>query len=250
MKTLVTLLPSVDVDLGRWLMQKWQIAYTEKPHAPVFHVFALQRLGLGPEDYPALIDGDTTTAGIERLVAALDHLAPARLMPDKAAEPELYQEIFDFQHEIRYTMGSGVVNWAYFNLMKDKSLVKASFTTGVPFIEKLAFWFAFGWIRNKMTEGLKLSDKVAAEGLEAAHAGFDKVDAMLADGRQFLAGGKLTLADLAFSTTGAPMVMEPKYGGHLPGFDQLPVEMQTIVQGFRDRPAGKFIQRIYAEHRT
>ena len=38
---LVTLLPSVDVDLGRWLLQCWRRDYAEHPHAPVFHILAL-----------------------------------------------------------------------------------------------------------------------------------------------------------------------------------------------------------------
>ena len=44
---LVTLLPSVDVDLGRWLLQHWQVDYDEHPHAPIFHVLALKWYGVG-----------------------------------------------------------------------------------------------------------------------------------------------------------------------------------------------------------
>ncbi|MEM7506989.1 MAG: glutathione S-transferase domain-containing protein [Pseudomonadota bacterium] len=249
MKKLVTLLPSVDVDLGRWLMQLWQFEYEEQPHAPIFHVIALQKLGLGPSDYPALIDGDQITAAIERLVVAYDKKGAISVMPDKEAEPDLYQQVFDLQNGARYTMGDGVVNWAYYELMKDKRLVWDSFTHGVPLKERLAVRFGFGKIRDKMMEGLKLDDATAAKGLAAAQAGFDKIDALLADGRRYLAGDRLTLADLAFSTSGAPMVMARGYGGHLPKFEVLPTYLKEIVQGFRDRPAGAFIQRIYDEHR-
>ncbi|MEM0923628.1 MAG: glutathione S-transferase C-terminal domain-containing protein [Pseudomonadota bacterium] len=245
----VTLLPSVDVDLGRWLLQLWGIDYVEEPHAPVFHVFALKKLGEEPDHYPVLIDGDKQTAAIERLVRDYDGTGGVHVMPDQEGEPDLYKEVFELQNANRYTMGNGVVNWAYFELMKDKSLVWDSFTTGVPLVERLAVRFGYSWIKGKMEEGLGLNEETAAKGLEAAHAGFDRADALLADGREWLAGDRMTIGDLSFATTGAPMVMEPKYGGHLPAFEALPSGLQKIVQSFRDRPAGKFVQKMYAAHR-
>ncbi|MBY8975838.1 glutathione S-transferase family protein [Rhodobacteraceae bacterium NNCM2] len=250
MKRLVTLLPSVDVDLGRWLMQLWQIDYIEEPHAPVFHIYELKRLGLGPVDYPTLIDGNLKTAAVERLVLAYDHKAPFQVMPDKDEEPRLYQEIFELQNDARYTMGNGVVKWAYFEFMKEKKLVWKSFTSGVPWYEWLGVCLGYGWIKRKMVEGLELSEEAAAKGLADGRAGFDKVDAMLADGREYLAGGRLTLADLAFATSGAPLVLPRGYAGHLPEFEQLPGYLKEIVTEFRERPAGKFIHRIYDEHRN
>jgi glutathione S-transferase len=39
---MVTLLPSTDCDIGRWLLQHYHIDYVEHPHAPPFHVLALK----------------------------------------------------------------------------------------------------------------------------------------------------------------------------------------------------------------
>lgn len=81
---MVTLLPSVDVDLGRWLMRHWNIAYIEHPHAPIFHVFALYWYGLGKDDYPVIIDAPDKWTAIEKMVAHYDPLADPgrRLVPD------------------------------------------------------------------------------------------------------------------------------------------------------------------------
>ena len=77
----------------------------------------------------------------------------------------------------------------------------------------------------------------------------DFVSDVLADGRRFLCGGRLTLADLAFATSGAPMVLARGYGGHLPPFEACPPEMQAVIGPLRDRPAGRFIQRLYDDYR-
>ena len=104
-------------------------------------------------------------------------------------------------------------------------------------------------MKRMMFKGLGLSEATSLTALAAVHAGFDEVEARLADGRSFLCGDRLSLADLAFATSGAPMVLARGYGGHLPGFDALPPEMKDVMGPLRDRPAGQFIQRLYDDYR-
>lgn len=248
---MVTLLPSVDVDLGRWLMQHWNVTYVEHPHAPIFHVLALYWYGLGADDYPVVIDGSAKWAAIEKMVAHYDPLADPdrRLVPDPVTEKDLHDEVMALQHDFRWKMGAGTVDWAYYRFLPHKDLTWESFTTGVPWFEKLFLTFGYGVIKLLMTKGLHLSAENAEKGLKEVYTGFDKVDALLADGRKFLAGDRLTLADLAFATSGAPMVLATGYGGHLPTIDKVPQDMQVIMKALRARPAGAFIQRLYDEYR-
>ena len=248
---LVTLLPSADVDLGRWLLAHWKMGYDEHPHAPVFHVLALKWYRVGKDDYPLFIKDGTKYPGIDAMAPQLDPLAAVadRLIPDAATDKEAHDEVMKLQHEFRYDMGTGTVNWAYFHLLPHKDLTWKSFTTGVPWFERLFLTFGYKLIEKLMMKGLKLDDAVAAEGLDKVHAGFDKVDAMLADGRRYLVGDRLTFADLAFATSGGPMVLADGYGGHLPSIDEVPPDMHEVVASLRARPAGKFIQRIYDEDR-
>lgn len=224
---MVTLLPSVDVDLGRWLMQHWGFAYTERPHAPIFHILALLWWGFGKDDYPLLIDGDTKTPTIEKIVAAYDGKAPPdkRLVPDPQAEPELHAEVMDLQHRMRYDMGEGTVHWAYFHFLQHKNVVWPSLTTGVPWYETAFLSLGgYGIIKALMFKGLGLSPTDAQSALDKIHTAWDEIDQRLSDGRQFLCGDRLTLADLAFATSGAPMILAEGYGGHLPVWGALPPE--------------------------
>ncbi len=100
-----------------------------------------------------------------------------------------------------------------------------------------------------MFKALSLGPEDAQKGLDKVKAGFDRCDQILSDGRQYLAGERLTLADLAFAASGAPMVLADGYGGHLPTLDKVPPEMRSVIMELRARPAGAFIQRIYDEHR-
>lgn len=249
---LVTLLPSTDVDLSRWLLQLWGVPYRERPHAPVFHILALRRMGQATPKFPLFVDGARQIAGIEDLVAAFDADAPSgtRLLPDAATEPGLLAEVDKIQAEARWHMGDGVVHWAYFHFLQHRSLVWPSFTTGIPAWEMAALRVLYPQVRKKMVSALGLSAADASASLDRIRAYWDTIDARLADGRSYLVGGRLTLADLAFATSGAPMVLARGYGGHLPLPEHCPENMQAVFAECRSRPSGHFIQRLYDAHRT
>lgn len=250
---LVTLLPSSDVDLGRWLLQHWQMPYHEKPHAPIFHVLALLWNGVGADTYPLLVRDGTKIGTIEKFLSELDPEAAAdrRLVPDAETETALNKEVMAFQHTARWDMGTGTVHWAYYHFLQHKKVVWSSITTGVPWWES-TFLSLGGYpiIKWLMFKALKLSADDARASLATVRKSFDEVDAMLSDGRQFLFGDRLTIADLAFSTSAGPMVLAKGYGGHLPPLEACPPEMQTVLRELQTRPAGQFIQRIYDTYRT
>jgi len=249
---LITLLPSADVDLGRWLLSHYRVAYTERPHAPVFHVLALKSWGVGKDDYPLFVREGEKFAGVEQMLPMLDSAAAEalKLVPDAQAEADLHARVDELQHYARWEMGGDVVNWSYWNLLKYKSVVWPSITTDVPWYEKLTCFVAFPVIRSLMYKGLKLDQGVADDALKNIYAGWDKFDDILRDGRRYLAGDRLTFADLALATSGGPMILAQGYHGMLPNHALCPDFMQKVYSELRQRPTGLFIQRIYDEHRA
>ncbi|WP_165971689.1 glutathione S-transferase C-terminal domain-containing protein [Meridianimarinicoccus aquatilis] len=250
---LITLLPSADVDLARWMLAHWGIPFDERPHAPIFHILALRSYGAGRMDSPLLIHEGAKFAGVDRIAAGFDPLAPAdrRLVPDANTDPALHGDVMTVQHDLRWNLGMGTVKWAYFHFLKDRALVWPSFTTGVPIWER-AFLFCggFGLVKSRLIDALKLSQASANEALGAVQRGFDLVESRLADGRPHLCGDRLTLADLAFATSGGPMVLANGYGGHLPRLESCPPDVQAVITDLRARPAGRYIQQLYDTYRV
>lgn len=249
---LITLLPSSDVDLGRWLLSHYGMTYTERPHAPIFHVLALKYWGVGADDYPLFVRESDKFGGIDKMLPELDGAAaaPLKLLPDPQTEPDLHKQVQDLQYYARWDMGTDVVNWSYWNLLKYKSVVWPSITTDVPWYEKLTCLLAFRLIRALMYKGLKLDQSVADTSLQKIYQGWDKFDEILSDGRQYLVGDRLTFADLALAASGGPMILAQGYHGMLPNHALCPVFMQKVYQDLRQRPTGLFIQRIYDRHRA
>ena len=247
----VILLPSADVDIGRWLLQHWQIDYDEHPDAPIFHVLALKWYGSGNADAPLFICDDQKFPDVEAMVKRFDPLAALenRVLPDKTTEKALHDEVVKLQHDFRFGMGVGTVHWAYYQLFPHKNLTWASFTTGVPWFETLFLTFGYSLIKFLMYKGLSLSAEQAQKGLDNVKDGFDRCEQILSDGRRYLAADRLTLADLAFAAYGAPMVLADGYGGQLRTIDKVTPEMRSVVTEMRARPAGAYVKRLYDEHR-
>jgi len=253
--TIITLLPSIDSDLSRWLTQHWKVDHIEKPHAPIFHVIAVKMKG-GKEAVPYLILPDGQFAGkyegMKNWIPKLDKLASPedRLIPDETAEKDLYDEVLKLHKEFRWETGGGSANWSYYHLFKHRKIVWQSLVTGVPWYEKILTRLFYRKIVKLMSKGLGLSEENSKSSLIKVKKGFDDCDALLADGRQYLLGNRLTLADLAWSVSVAPVILARGYGGHLPTLDNMPPEMKDEIIAFQKRPSGRFAQRIYDEHRN
>ena len=94
----------------------------------------------------------------------------------------------------------------------------------------------------------------AARAFARTQETFGRVDALLADGRRYLLGESLTCADITFASLAALAVLPPQYAGRsLAGrplsLEDLDPEWRALVEGFRARPAGQFVLRLYREER-
>jgi len=253
--TIITLLPSIDSDLSRWLTQHWELDHVEKPHAPIFHVLAVKMKG-GKEAVPFLILPDGEFAGkyegMKNWIPKLDQLAAPenRLIPDETTEKDLHDQVLKLHHDFRWETGGGSANWSYYHLFNHRKIVWPSLVTGVPWYEKILTRLLYGKIVKLMSKGLGLNADNASASLIKVKQGFDDCEAMLADGRKYLVGDRLTLADLSWAVSAAPVILARGYGGHLPTLDKMPPEMHDEVAALQKHPAGQFAQRIYDEHRN
>ena len=250
---LITMRPAKDVDLGRFLMAHYEVPYKERPHAPIFHVFALKWWGYGDRGYPLFVR-QIDKAQFSRNGPIWGELDPPEgdpknLWPDPMNSPKEFSEVHELQYYIRRVVGKSVVAWSYFNLLQHKKVVWSSITTGVPWYEKFLCYIGFPLVRKLMYLGLGIDKEVADIAITHIYEGFDRIDELSSDGRQYLVGDRLTFADLALATSFGPMILAQGYEGCLPNQVACPAYMQKIYKELRQRPTGQLIQRIYDEHR-
>ena len=95
--------------------------------------------------------------------------------------------------------------------------------------------------------------KVEASGAERSRqrmeAAFDVVDAKLADGRRFLVGDRFSAADLTFAALASVLVQPKERGFPVPEAGSRIPAIAAVIAATKERPAGRFIARMYAEER-
>ena len=96
---------------------------------------------------------------------------------------------------------------------------------------------------------LRISTGTVQAGLEKISQVLARTDALLADGRPYLLGGRFTAADLSFACMLAPFTLPRRYGVWLPDLAELPASMQSTALRFRQGVSGHYALRLFDEQR-
>ncbi len=243
---LVTIGVSHYCEKARWALDRAGVVYREERHPPVLHILAVRRAG-GRRTAPVLVTDEGALTDSSDILAWADRRPGApRLYPDDAAARAAVEAL-----ETRFDeeLGPHVRRFAYAHLLPDRALGRRLLTPGAPRLERALFSLA----TPAFTWAMRRAMRITPEGGERSRARVEgvlgEVEALLADGRPYLAGDAFGAADLTFAALVAPLVAPPEYGAPLPALDALPPALRGACEAYRARPAGAFALALYRRHR-
>lgn len=102
-------------------------------------------------------------------------------------------------------------------------------------------------MRIKVAEINGSSEWRAAQ--DKVDAAYERADALLSDGREFLAGDTFSAADLTFCALSTPIVCVPENVEYQFDWPPVPDEIGAKLEAWRTSAAGRFVSRIYAAER-
>ena len=243
---LISIAASPYCELARWILDRRGIAYFEEAHAPVLHQQATRRFGGGGE-VPVLATTQGTFADARQVVnyfeaaTADDSLWPADRSARSRSE-ELYELFYR-------RLGVAVRAWTLAHLLPERGTMAGLWAAGAPLQERLIVKAAYPALAAALRRTFAIGSRTALEELTNIIAVFDRVGSLLADGRPFVAGDRLSVADVTLASLAAPTVLPEEYGGVLPTLDELPPAMRADVARLRNHPTGQLILRLYREQR-
>lgn len=235
-------------EIARWALDLNDILYIDEPHAPGFHLSAVRKLtGDTMRNGPVLIKADCLIYTTESIIQYLDESAPARnkLLPVDLVKRKEVLDLYnvftqEFEHMVfRYVCGQ---------MLPNAHLVKEVFIRRVPWIEKIYYDFRYSYIRQKLDTEMSLgtSTETLLPGIRNI---FQMVTALLKDGRKYLTGDSLTIADIAFASISAPLILPQEFGGVMPTIDQVPDTLRQNIFEFRATAAGQYTMSMYQKDR-
>jgi cytochrome P450 len=232
------------VELARWLLERAAIPYEEEVHAPAFHAIRSYRYGVGVE-LPVMVWPEKPTAGIFALLDGLDERGRSgdRLYGEGTEERAATRQLVQILYEKLFHQA---VNLYYFYMLPNRSAVIGPAVQGAPLWERACVRAFYPLWRRLMRKGLKLNAFDPAAGIVSINAVFDQVAQMVSPARPFLAGAAPGTADIVFAALASPIILPANLAAKVPALDALPAELKAIVTKFREHPAGRLVDAIYA----
>jgi glutathione S-transferase len=243
MPKLVTFAPMIDSATWRLLLQHYDIAYEEEPHAFIWgSVLALLRVG--SLQVPALCGGGLKLVDPDAAIERWDAGQPPghALIP---ADPAMRAIALDDWAQFHGTLATYTARLAYYHLLPHRDILIEPFVRGIPPAEAAVTRVIYPVQRGLLSLLLQLTSKNAEDALAGIRAIFDKTDARVSVGRPFLQGGRMTLGDLALAAAAAPVTLPEGNTSPIPSLAQMPPAYAAIVHEMQVRPTAHFVQRIY-----
>lgn len=241
----MTFAPMIDSETVRLLLRHYGIAYVEEDHLFGWVSILTMLAGGGPAipfvkggglkltgPFPLAQQCDAKLAEADKLIPTIGPLAGAIAADWKRFNGDL---------------GTDVAVFAYFHLMPERAQMQPIFADPVPRCEAWALSWAYPLLNFLFKMGLKLSPDHAAQAETNIRAVFDEVDQRIKDGRRHLCGDRLTLGDVAFSASSAPLLLPDGYGAKMPPLEAMPAPVKRLAHELREHPAAAFVDRFYRE---
>jgi glutathione S-transferase len=270
---LITIPVSHYCEKARWALMRLHVPFTEERHMPPFHRFAtrqmVQRTGsanvsdaernlspinrsivqlVGGQSVPVLVTESVTLTSSDQILRYLDTIASdtSKFYP---TNPDHLQQVETLVNSFDRVLAPAVRQWTYSYILNQADLVQSLWCDGVPGFERLLFPVMFPWLRSNVLQMYAINETSTITAYNAICKIFETVDRLLANGRVYLVGDQFSAADLTFATLAAAVVVPVGYGVQLPALSQLPIQMAAHIQEFRETLAGKFVLRLYQEHK-
>ena len=253
-------------EIARWVLDWNDVLYKDEPHAPPLYIPVINRL-IGDSDGHAVVAGGERSPGAsgispgpvflktdallytaESVIVYFEQRCTAekRLLPADAGKR---QEVVALYNLFTGPFEENVYGYLYAQLLPNPAEARSWFTQGVPLGEKLTYAFSFGVMRKELTRQWGLAEKPAGERLAYIKKIIEKVDGILSDGRRYLTGDRLTIADIAFAAVAAPLLLPIEFGGAIGAIHTVPAEMRREVEELRATPAGQYVLLLYQDER-
>jgi glutathione S-transferase len=247
MMRLVTIPISHYCEKARWALDRAGIGYREERHVQGIHRLASRRAG-GRGTVPVLVTDAGPVADSAEIIDWVDRRLPSELRlvpenPDRAAEVRALCRRFD------EVLGPAARRLIYVHML-DRPIAELGFNNmGVPGWEDRALRLGWPAARMFVRHALEIRPGVEVPDEAAVWDELDAVAALLADGRPYLCGDRITAADVTFASLAAAVVLPPGYGVLLPQPQELPPPTAELVLRARSHPAGVYALRLFAEER-
>ncbi len=230
---------------ARWALDYLGHDYVLSRLAPGSHIKKAKSLGLKRGAMPFLELPDGVIQGSADIVSwAETHGAGEAQL----TSPENREACLEIEQRLDDVAGIHVRRFFYSEAIVDHpSTVLPIFRRGLPWLEQLKLSLGWKVVCRLMIKGMDLGPTQRQESRDKVEGELDWLDGLLADGRQYLVGDRLTRADLAAASLLSPLALPDEH----PEYQHIvvPPLAQADMDRWAERPSIRFAKNLYKNAR-
>lgn len=230
-------------EMVRWYMDYLDIPYIEKRYAPMIYRIILKITG-GGQLIPYLRTTDAQLRNGHSIIKYFEDKLPDNLKLGLVDGES--QDLYDYFND---HLGNYVLQWGYFHLLPLRKVASKTLTANVPFYQRILIQLLYPINARVMRKAMNITSETASIARDQINKTFDLVAKRMSDGRSFLNGDQISIADISLAGLMGPLILPKEYGGYLFKLDELTKEMRAELEALRSHPTGRFILKLYKEHR-
>lgn len=235
-------------ELVRWMLDYGGVPYREEGNVPVLHLLPFTLAGANGKAMPVLITSEATLCTMRETLQYIDARLPAelRLYP---SDPQGLAETERLLVLLVDKLGLATRNYGYAMLLPHKQTVLSFWQQRVPAWQRWLAERAYPILAKAMEKALPADPGQVEPCKQQIETVFAEIDALLADGREYLLGNRPSIADYCLAALSAPVLLPEQFGGVQPTKNELPAAYQALVDQLSATATGALALKMYREHR-
>ena len=158
------------------------------------------------------------------------------------------EKCFEIEQRLDDVAGVHVRRFYYSEALVDyPDEVRKIFSNDLKFFDKMVLRGSWSMVRKLMIQGMDLGHDQREESRDIIEEELDWIDGLLSNGGSFLVGDKFSRADLTAASLLAPIASPKEH----PVYNDIPLppKMTSDMKTWQERPAIKWVNKIYREFR-
>jgi glutathione S-transferase len=245
--TLYTFAVSPFSEKVRWTLDAAGLHYEEQRLTPFFHILHNRRLTAGrSSSVPILCCDKEVVADSTRILQWLERhhrreIVDSGLLPAESALHDCVMQIEDRFDRI----GAHVIRTIYGFALDCRDEVLKLWSVDATLAQRTALQLGFPLLRTLFRQGVGINPANCARSRKAVDAALNWIEQELDDGRRFLVGDRLTVADITVGALLAPLATPPQHPLYCsPRYRDM---IREQLHDWHARPALEWVRRTY-EH--
>jgi glutathione S-transferase len=250
MPTLVTIPFSHFCEKARWALDHARVDYQEEGHTPLFHRRAVARVKGQGGSVPVLsLDGD----GVLDESSLIVRWADARASSDRKLLPRGGRELDEalaLERHLDRELAPHVRRFAYFHILPDRARALELMRLSTPTTEQRLVRLGYPLLRRLIERAMRIDAPRAERSRDMIRTVFDEITRRLDDGRPFLMGDRFGSTDITFAAFASPLLAPAEHPIRRLTQADFPPALRAEGLSLGETPAGRFVTRVYREHRV